>query len=115
MPPLWRVEELLVLSDRYPSGLEWKVKKACNAAGTQAGRRNKISGYYMVSIDNVVYLAHRVVHFMRTGVDPMTTDIVHEYGNTEKDNRKELLTSKKHAKTIKLNSTVLSSLVERDG
>jgi hypothetical protein len=52
---------------------------------------------------------------MRTGVDPMTTDIVHKYGNTEKDNRKELLTSKKHAKTIKLNSTVLSSLVERDG
>lgn len=98
MPPLWRTEELLLLSDRYPSGLEWRVKKACNPAGSQAGRLNKSSGYYMVSIDNVVYLAHRVVYFLRTGVDPVDTDIMHEMLNKNKDNRLKLITGKKYGK-----------------
>ena len=101
MPPLWRVQELLQLSDQYPSGLEWRVKKACNPAGSQAGRLNKVSGYYMVCIDNVVYLAHRVVYYLRTGVDPIKTDVVHEYSNKEKDNRKKLVASKKHAQKTK--------------
>jgi hypothetical protein len=101
MPPLWRVQELLQLSDQYPSGLEWRVKKACNPAGSQAGRLNKVSGYYMVCIDNVVYLAHRVVYYLRTSADPIKTDVVHEYSNKEKDNRKKLVASKKHAQKTK--------------
>jgi hypothetical protein len=101
MPPLWRVQELLQLSDQYLSGLEWRVKKACNPAGSQAGRLNKVSGYYMVCIDNVVYLAHRVVYYLRTGVDPIKTDVVHEYSNKEKDNRKKLVSSKKNAQKTK--------------
>jgi len=91
MPPLWRLQELLELSDNYPSGLQWRVKKACNAAGSQAGRPNKVTGYYMVSIDNDVYLAHRIVYYLRSGLDPLDTDVVHVYDNTEKDNRKELI------------------------
>lgn len=98
MPPLWRVQELLLLSDKYPSGLEWRVKKACNPAGTQAGRLNKSTGYYMICIDNVVYLAHRVVYYLRTGIDPVNTDILHETLNKDKDNRKKLITSRKYAK-----------------
>ena len=98
MPPLWRVQELLQLSDKYPSGLEWRIKKACNPAGSQAGRLNKVSGYYMVCIDNVVYLAHRVVYYLRTGIDPVNTDILHETLNKDKDNRKKLITSKKYSK-----------------
>ena len=101
MPPLWRVQELLQLSDQYPSGLEWRVKKACNPAGSQAGRLNKVSGYYMVCIDNVVYLAHRVVYYLRTGADPIKTDVVHEYSNKEKDNRKKLVANKKHTQKTK--------------
>jgi hypothetical protein len=100
MPPLWRVEELLLLSDQYPSGLEWRVKKACNPAGSQAGRLNKTTGYYMVCIDNVVYLAHRVVYYLRTGVDPVKTDILHETLNKDKDNRKKLIASKKYFKKL---------------
>ena len=94
MPPLWRARELLQLSDRYPSGLEWRVKKACNDAGSQAGRLNKTTGYYMVCIDNVVYLAHRVVYYLRTGTDPINTDVLHEPSNKDKDNRKVLVPSK---------------------
>jgi hypothetical protein len=92
------VQELFLLSDRYPSGLEWRVKKACNAAGTQAGRLNKKSGYYMVCIDNVVYLAHRVVHYLRTEVDPIDTDILHETVNKDKDNRLKLIVNTKYSK-----------------
>lgn len=109
MPPFWRVQELLQLSDKYPSGLEWRIKKACNPAGSQAGRLNKVSGYYMVCIDNVVYLAHRVVYYLRTGTDPINMDVVHEYSNKDKDNRKELQTSKKYAKKEKIKNVYLQA------
>ena len=98
MPPLWRVQELIKLSDRYPSGLEWVVDKACNKAGTQAGRMNKVTGFYMVCIDNTVYLAHRVVYFLRTEEDPIDMDIMHEFGNFDKDNRKKLVATQKFNK-----------------
>lgn len=98
MPPLWRVQELLKLSDQYPSGLQWRVKKACNPAGSQAGRFNKATGYYMLCIDNVVYLGHRVVYYLRTGTDPVSLDVKHECENKEKDNRKILVTCAKYAK-----------------
>lgn len=98
MPPLWRVQELLELSDQYPSGLQWRVKKACNPAGSQAGRLNKTTGYYMVCLDNVVYLAHRVVYYLRTGQDPINLDVKHKGDNHEKDNRQELVTCSKYSK-----------------
>jgi hypothetical protein len=110
MPPFWRVQELLQLSDKYPSGLEWRIKKACNPAGSQAGRLNKVSGYYMVCIDNVVYLAHRVVYYLRTGTDPINMDIVHKYSNKDKDNRKELQTNKKYAKKEKIKNVYPQAL-----
>lgn len=110
MPPLWRVQELLELSDSYPSGLQWRVKKACNEAGSQAGRLNKTTGYYMVCIDNVVYLAHRVVYYLRTGIDPINKDIIHDYSNKEKDNRKNLNTSNKYAKKEKIKNVYLQKL-----
>jgi hypothetical protein len=108
MPPLWRVKELIKLSDQYPSGLEWVVDKACNKAGTQAGRMNKVTGFYMVCIDNTVYLAHRMVYFLRTEEDPIELDIMHEYDNFNKDNRKKLVATqkfnkKRHTKSSKPN------------
>jgi hypothetical protein len=95
MPPLWRVQELIKLSDRYPSGLEWVVDKACNKAGTQAGRMNKVTGFYMVCIDNTVYLAHRLVYFLQTEEDPLHIDIIHEKNNVNKDNRMKLIPTKR--------------------
>ncbi len=95
---MWRVQELIKLSDRYPSGLEWVVDKACNKAGTQAGRMNKVTGFYMVCIDNTVYLAHRLVYFLRTGEDPIEMDIMHAYDNFDKDNRKSLTATQKFNK-----------------
>jgi hypothetical protein len=112
MPPLWRLQELFELSDQYPSGLKWRIKKACNPAGSQAGRLNKKTGYHMLCIDNVVYMAHRVVYYLRTDQDPQDLDVVHEAVNTEKDNRKPLLVSDKYTRKQKSKNIYLSSFHE---
>lgn len=90
LPDLWRLNELFRLSDQYPSGLEWKIAKARYKPGDQAGRLNKITGFYMVSVDNTTYLAHRIVHYMRTEEDLTTSAVVHGPDNKEKDNRNDL-------------------------
>ena len=95
MPPLWRLRELFTLSDQYPSGLEWVVEKAGYKPGEQAGRLNKRSGYYQVFVDNQLYLAHRIVYYMRTGELPNTYDVKHDASNETKDNRLELHASRK--------------------
>ncbi len=91
LPSLWRLHELFSLSDQYPSGLEWKIAKAGYQRGDQAGRLNKRTGYYMVGVDNKVYLAHRLVQYMRTEEDLTRCIVRHSADNTDKDNRKELI------------------------
>lgn len=90
LPALWRLNELFSLSQRYPSGLEWKIAKARYKPGDQAGRLNKSTGFYVVSVDNATYLVHRIVQYMRTEKDLTNSVVVHNPGNTEKDNRQEL-------------------------
>ena len=85
MPPLWRIEELLELTDEHPSGLRWIEKDKF------VTRYNKVTGYYMVSIDNEVFLAHRIVYYLRTGECPDNHAVIHDRFNTEKDNRLDLL------------------------
>ena len=89
MPPFWRIEELLELTDEHPSGLRWIEK------GKFVTRCNKTTGYYMVSIDNEVFLAHRIVYYLRTGECPDNYAVVHDRFNIEKDNRLDLLISYK--------------------
>lgn len=91
LPPLWRLEELFRLSDQYQSGLEWRIAKAGYAPGDEAGRLNKKTGFYMVSVDNKVYLAHRIVYYMRTQEDIEAFVIRHDPSNTTKDNRLSLV------------------------
>lgn len=85
MPPLWRIEELLELTDEHPSGLRWIEK------GKFVTRIDKPTGYYKVSIDNELFLAHRIVYYLRTGECPDNHAVVHDRFNTEKDNRLDLL------------------------
>lgn len=87
MPPLWRIEELLELTDEHPSGLRWIEKERF------VTRKDKVSGHYLVSIDNEVFHAHRVVYYLRTGECPDNHAVVHDILNTEKDNRLRLLVS----------------------
>lgn len=93
LPPLWRLRELFDLSDKYPSGLEWRIDRAGYKAGDQVGRINIRTGYYMVFVDNKRYLAHRIVCFMRTERDLTNSRVLHHKSNTKKDNREPLLIS----------------------
>lgn len=85
MPPLWRIKEVVALSDESPSGLIY-VKK-----NKPVKRLHKHSGYYLVSIDADVYQAHRIVYYLRTGECPDHCCISHQDKN--KDNRQELYKS----------------------
>lgn len=91
LPPLWRLEELLALSDQYPSGLEHKTARGQRRRGDQAGRLNKSNSFYLVSVDNQRYLAHRIVYLMRHKKPIEGYDIVHTNDNKTKDNRLELI------------------------
>jgi hypothetical protein len=91
LPPLWRLEELLALSDQYPSGLEHKTARGKRQRGAQAGRLNRSNSFYLVSVDNQRYLAHRIVYLMRHKNPIEGYDIVHEDTNKTKDNRLPLI------------------------
>lgn len=103
LPPLWRLNELFCLSERYPSGLEWKVAKAGYRPGDQAGRLHKPTGFYKVSVDNAFYLAHRIVQYMRTEKDLTHCTVSHAPDNVEKDNRKELIATQSQSANLKSN------------
>tara|TARA_Y100001963_G_scaffold118239_1_gene164691 strand:- start:2356 stop:2682 length:327 start_codon:yes stop_codon:yes gene_type:complete len=90
MPKLWRLQELFKLSDKYPSGLAWKVKKAGNNPGDAVGKKNIHTGYYTVFVDNESYQAHRIVYYLRTNQCPDNHGIKHFVSNHNKDNRLEL-------------------------
>lgn len=91
LPPLWRLEELLALSDQYPSGLAHKTARGQRRKGDQAGRLNRSNSFYLVSVDNQRYLAHRIVYLMRHKKPIEGYDIVHADTNKTKDNRLELI------------------------
>mgnify|MGYP003141153621 CR=1 FL=1 len=100
MPKLWRLQELFKLSDKYPSGLAWKVKKAGNNPGDAVGKKNIHTGYYTVFVDNESYQAHRIVYYLRMGVCPDAHSVQH-LGET-KDNRTPLIETYKTPTNKKL-------------
>jgi hypothetical protein len=90
MLPLWYLEGKVALSDQYPSGLQWVEANGWHKAGEMAGKLVPNTGYYAVYLSGAQYMAHRLVYFLRTGVDPGRADVMHTADNLDKDNRKEL-------------------------
>jgi hypothetical protein len=96
MPPLWRIEALLELSDRYSSGLQWRETNGWRKEGEIAGKHVPSTGFYLVRFDGDQYQAHRLVYYLRHRQDPEDSDVLHESGNETKDNRQVLfLTQRK--------------------
>lgn len=91
LPPLWYVQDQLALSDRYPSGLEWRNTTGRHAAGDMAGCRMTGKQFFLVSLFSRRYQAHRLVYYLRTEQDPGNADVLHGVDNPERDNRKELV------------------------
>lgn len=88
IPP--HVTSCLTLSDDHPSGLAWAKKDRYRKPGDPVTRKTGNGRFYSVSINSNVYLAHRVVYYLRTGEDPGASDVVHGPDNLELDNRKPL-------------------------
>ena len=91
LPPLWRIEELLAPSDDYPSGLQWLQGGYGRVVGGQAGRLNKATNLYVLSIDNQVYLAHRVLCYLKTKEDLSGFIVRHKDLKVRPDNRGEFV------------------------
>jgi len=89
LPPLKILEEHLCLTDEYPSGLKWKKENRWHNKEDMAGKW--CGKYYIVRMLSDQYHAHRIVYYMRTGVEPRGGDVLHLRDNPKKDNRKELV------------------------
>lgn len=85
MLPLWYVQEQLELSDQHATGLVWKTTARGHKAGDMAGRLH--GKYAYVSLCGNRYQAHRIVYYLRTGIDPGDADVLHDASNTSCDNR----------------------------
>lgn len=84
-------KELLILSDKTPSGLEWTLDKRNKTPGEPAGRYQPHTGFYGVPLEGKLYLAHRIVYYLRTGQDPLEHAVRHKEDNLDKDNRQDLI------------------------
>jgi hypothetical protein len=97
MLPLWYVEEHLELSDQYATGLAWKTEARGHKPGEMAGRFN--GKYCYVSLCGARYQGHRIVYYLRTGVDPGDADVIHDSSNATYDNREALSLKQRKARS----------------
>lgn len=102
MPPLERLNELLevveIPEDKFGkwSGLVWRVKRnGTKGIGSVAGWLMSPQGNpdrvdWLVKVDNVQYVASRVIYFMVYGKDPGNAEVDHEDQNSLNNNPENL-------------------------
>jgi hypothetical protein len=80
LPPLEELQERLTLSTNSPSGLIW-IKKGTRGIkpGDTAGKQNT-NGYWQVRFKNKSYYAHRLIYYIKTGIDPLSKEVDHIQG-----------------------------------
>lgn len=78
LPKLKVVEEYLAISQDSPSGLIWikRPKQSRIKVNDFAGRLHH-AGYWQVKFQGKLYLTHRIVYLLKTGVDPGLCPIDH--------------------------------------
>lgn len=78
LPELELLETYLEICEASPSGLIWikRPKQSKIKVGDIAGRRHHL-GYWQVKFKGKLYLTHRVVYFLKTGVDFQNHPIDH--------------------------------------
>jgi hypothetical protein len=80
LPSLEELQQRLRLTDKYPSGLEWVETTARHAEGQMAGYLEYHKRYFVVAFSGQKFHAHRIVYYMRTGVDPRDADVLRSEG-----------------------------------
>ena len=83
LPPLELVEQYLKLDPTSPSGLRW-IKRPSPAVdkGDVAGYLNQESGRWMVKFKSKLYLAYRIVFYLKYKKDPGKHQIDHINGDS---------------------------------
>ena len=81
------IGEFLELDKNSEKGLRWKKTVNGRAkAGSEAGCRWKVPGRdretYSVRFRGILYCSHRVIYFLKTGIDPEELDVDHKNTNS---------------------------------
>jgi len=72
-----------MLDETSPSGLRWKKSCARRVKPGDVAGAKKSTGYWLVGISTDKprhYLAHRIVYYLQTGVDPGEHEVDHVIG-----------------------------------
>lgn len=85
LPPLELLEEFLMLDETSPSGLRWRKVRTVNQRkpGDIAGTKRPPNNYWFVGIRTDKcrqYAAHRIVYYLKTGIDPGSKTVDHVSG-----------------------------------
>ena len=87
MPPIELLNDLFLINDDFR--LVHKKRRFGVKVGSVAGNENS-NGYVRVKVNGVLYLAHRVIYYMATGIDPNDDEIDHADGNPRNNNPSNL-------------------------
>lgn len=103
MRVLFASEQPLSLSNESPSGLIWKKKYRNKMPGDIAGCYDKVHDRYVLVYKGWRVAAHRVVYYLRTGIDPVGADVI--YGDLGEHKGQDLVLTqawqpKKQKKTV---------------
>jgi hypothetical protein len=80
------INDYLGISSDSPSGLIWiKSRRGIRVGGVAGSPVNGNPNRYSVCYKGKRYLTHRVLHFLRTGVDPKNLEIDHKNHGNIKD------------------------------
>jgi hypothetical protein len=90
LPDLSYLQSVVRLSTKYPTGLEWAFSDGWRQEGDMAGRKSAMDKFWRVALYQERFACHRIVYYLRTGINPGTADVLHGTDNPEHDNRKEL-------------------------
>jgi len=91
LPPLNLVEQYLRLDSTSPSGLRW-IKRPSPAAdkGDIAGYLHQNSGRWVVKFKSKLYLAYRIVFYLKNRKDPGGLQIDHINGDSSNNHVRNL-------------------------
>jgi hypothetical protein len=116
LPKLEELQKVFELTDKCQSALMWKIHIGSKKPGDFAGCLDKANNYWKVGLtlngNKKTYFAHRIVFFLRTGINPGEYQIDHVSGDRS-DNTNELRlvnhklnsANQKPASTYKLKGT----------
>jgi hypothetical protein len=104
LPTLELLNSLLELDNSSPTGLRWKISRSNRVkVGDPAGTKHN-QGYWQISITTdkkELYLCHRIVHYMRTGTDPVNKFIDHITNQRENNSQLRLCLSRDNTRNRK--------------